>query len=192
MAKDPHDRKRKKLLEEKKRKVREAEALVYKGDLYKKARFTPTWLQTEIAIYEAYVLSQHQISDNTVAAALENLIVQLRGGDLPPLPEKFGYEQDREEDLIIENIRRRWNDHFADAWKPSDADLIGVLRSILGTIDTMKSPFPKSYGYMRYITEFLTKKVGVSVKAMPAQSAALLEEEPEQPVLIGSQADADA
>lgn len=193
MAKDANDRKRKKLLEEKKRKARENGALAYKGNMYKKARFTPAWFHAEIAIYDSYQLTQYKVSDETAASAIESLIMQLRGGELPALPDVFLYEEGREEDLLIENIRRRWDNLFAGSWKPSDVDLIGVLRSILGTIETMKTPGPQSFGYIRYIAEFLTKKAGVSFQTSPEDATAWLDEDEEEdelrPVLVESRAD---
>ena len=48
--------------------------------------------------------------------------------------------------------------------KPSKDKLIGVLRSILGSIKKVKSPGPRSRRYLQHIAGFLTKKLGVSVK----------------------------
>ncbi|MEI8374068.1 MAG: hypothetical protein WCJ35_14680 [Planctomycetota bacterium] len=56
-----NDRKRdqkrkKKLAEEKKRKAYLAESLVYMGSKYQTEELTPTWMHTEVGIYETYDL----------------------------------------------------------------------------------------------------------------------------------------
>lgn len=112
MAKDrrTHDQKRKKKLEERKRKAREAESLAYMGEKYKTDELVPTWMHTEVGIYEAYVITDRRVFDQTVVAALESLIRQIRAGTLPPLEDTSAiqYEVGREEDLVIESIRRSW------------------------------------------------------------------------------------
>ena len=168
MAKDrrTHDQKRKKKLEERKWKARETESLAYMGEKYKTDELVPTWMHTEIGIYEAYVMTDRRVFDQTVVAALESLIRQIRAETLPPLEDTSAiqYEVGREEDLVIESIRRSWAWRFADEWKPPRDKLVGVLRSILGSIVKVRAPGPRSQSYMRHIEGFSTKKLGVSVK----------------------------
>ena len=189
MPKDPHDRKRKKKLEEKKRKARQAESLAYMGEKYKKDKLIPTWMYTEISIYETYVITDRKIFDQTVVSALETLIRKMRRGALPSLPEtaEIRYELGKEEDLLIENIRRGWANHFATEWRPPTDDLIGVLRTILGSIKKVRAPGPRSQSYMRHIAGFLTKKLGVSVKAFSADRKPLPEPEEDELVRLGHQ-----
>ena len=105
MAKDrrTHDQKRKKKLEERKRKARQAESLAYMGEKYKKDELVPTWMHTEIGIYETYVMTDRQLIDQTAFAAIESLIRQIRAGTLPPLDDtgNIQYEVGEEEDLVI-------------------------------------------------------------------------------------------
>jgi hypothetical protein len=187
MPKNPQDRKRKKKLEEKKRKARQVESLAYMGEKYKKDKLIPTWMNTEISIYETYVITERKIFDQTVVSALETLIRTMRRGTLPPLPEKdeIHYELGKEEDLLIENIRRGWANHFATEWRPPTDDLIGVLRTILGSIKKVRAPGPRSQSYMRHIAGFLTKKIGVSVKAFSADRTPLPEPEEDELVRLG-------
>ena len=181
MAKDrrTRDQKRKKKLEERKRKARETESLAYMGEKYKSDELVPTWMHTEIGIYETFVMTDRQLLDQTVVAALESLIRQIRAGTLPPREDtsEISYEVGQEEALVIENIRRNWAEHFADDWKPPRDKLVGILRTILGSIETMRSPGPHSQSYMRHIEGFLTKKLGVSAK----QYSQNMEPIPEQP-----------
>jgi hypothetical protein len=181
MAKDrrTHDQKRKKKLEERKRKARQAESLAYMGKKFQTEELAPTWMHTETGIYETYVMTDRQVFDQTVVDALESLIRQIRAGTLPPLEDTspIHYEVGREEDLVIENIRRSWARRFADESKPPRDKLVGVLRSILGSIAKVRSPGPRSQSYMRHIEGFLTKKLGVSVKSYSQD----MEPEPEPP-----------
>jgi hypothetical protein len=103
---------------------------------------------------------------------------------LPPLDDTsvIHYEVGREEELVIENIRRSWARHFADEWKPPADKLVGVLRSILGSIAKVRAPGPRSQSYMRHIEGFLTKKLGVSVKAY-SQNMEPVPEPPEDELL---------
>jgi hypothetical protein len=181
VAKDrrTRDQKRKKKLKERKQKERQTASLAYKGTKYKKDELVPTWMHTEIGIYETYVMTDRQLRDQTVVDAVESLVRQIRAGTLPPLEDKaeITYEVGEEENLVIENIRRSWARHFADEWKPPRDQLVGVLRTILGSIETMRSPSPRSQSYMRHIEGFLTKKLGVSVKSYSQD----MEPEPEPP-----------
>jgi len=167
------DRKRQKKLAqklaEKKRKANLAESLAYMGSKYQTEKLAPTWMHTEVGIYETYVMTDRKLVDETVYSSIEALIRKMRAGTLPPLADtdETHYEVGREEDLLIENIRRSWANRFTTESKPSKDKLIGVLRSILGSIKKVKSPGPRSQSYLQHIAGFLTKKLGVSVKAFP-------------------------
>jgi hypothetical protein len=187
------DRKRRKKQEEKKRQARQAESLAYLGNKYKTDELIPTFMHTEIGIYETYVMTDRKLVDQTVASSLETLIRKMRTGTLPPLTETdaIHYEVGREEDLLIENIRRSWANHFATEWQPPKDKLIGVLRSILGSIQKVKSPGPQSQSYMKHIAGFLTKKLGVSVKAFTADRKPIPEPEEDELVRLGRQWESD-
>jgi hypothetical protein len=191
MAKDKHsrDQKRKKKLEERKQKARQTESLAYMGEKYKADELVPTWMHTEIGIYETYVMTDRQLVDQTVVTALESLIRQIRSGTLPPLEDVSAvhHEVGREAELVIENIRRNWAMHFANEWKPPRDKLIGVLRTILGSIEKVRSPGPRSQSYMRHIEGFLTKKLGVSVKAYSQDMEPLLEPPEDELLTLGRQ-----
>jgi len=151
---------------EKKRKASLAESLVYMGSKYQTDELAPTWMYTEIGIYETYVITDRKLLDATVFSSITTLIRQMRAGTLPPLSDsdEILYDVGREEDFVIENIRRSWGNHFASELKPSKDKLIGVLRSMLGSIKKVRSPGSQSQSYLRHIAGFLTTKIGVSVK----------------------------
>ena len=126
------------------------------GEKYKTEELVPIWMQTETGIYETFVITDRKLLDQTVVTSLEKLIMRLRAGTLPSLTDdaEIHYEVGQEEDLVIENIRRRWELYFEDEWRPPKDKLIGVLRTILGSIETMRSPSPRSQSYMRHIAGF--------------------------------------
>jgi len=187
--KDPVEQRRKKKLAEQKRKARQTESLAYLGEKYKKEKFIPTLMHAEIGIYQAYVITDRKLTDQTVASALESLIRKMRAGTLPPLSEDstIHYDFGREEDLVIEDIRRAWQNHFANEWQPPRDDLIGVLRTILGSIENVKSPNPQSQSYLRHIAGFLTKHLGVSVRTVSEDRKSLPEPDDEKLVRLGRQ-----
>jgi hypothetical protein len=159
------------------------------GGKYKTDELVPIWMQTEIGIYETFVITDRKLLDQTVVTALEKLIMRLRAGSLPPLTDtaEIHYEVGHEEDFVIENIRRRWELYFEDDGRPPKDKLIGVLRKILGSIENVRSPSPRSQSYMRYIAGFLSKKLGVSVKRVSADRQLLPEPEEDNLVLLGRQ-----
>ena len=189
MTKKSDDRKRKKKLAEKKQKARQAQSLAYLGEKYKKAELVPTLMHAEIGIYQSYILADRKIFDPMVEAAIERLIRQMRSGSLPPLPDDAEpyYEAGLEEDLLIENIRRSWQEHFAHAWQPPRDERIGVLRTILGSIKNMKSAGAHSQSYLRHVATFLTKNLGVSVTKAPANPQPLAAPEENAPARLEHQ-----
>jgi hypothetical protein len=195
MSKDRRrDRKRrKKKLADKRRRAYRDDSLVYMGSKYQTEELMPTWLNTEMGIYEAYVITDRKLVDRTVISAVETLIRQLRAGTLPPLSDTDEplYEVGREEDFLIENIRRNWAHRFTPESKPSQDKLIGVLRSILGSIRKVKSPGSGSQSYLQHITGFLTKRLGFSVKAFSAERKPLPEPEEDELVRLGHRWEAE-
>jgi hypothetical protein len=162
------DQKRKAKLTERARKAPPSlshSSLAYSGNKFKTPALIPVIMRTETAIYEVYVMTDREITDHTVRAALEKLVVQMRAG---PLPDFTGGDEvtrraGQEEDLIIWNIRRNWHDLFQSSPNPGTETLIGVLRTILDSVDTWSTPAPTSRGYLNYIEGFMAK-VGVRVR----------------------------
>ena len=187
MAKESHDQRRKKKLAEERRKARQNQSSAYLGEKYKTDELIPTWMHTEIGIYQTYVLSERKLLDQTVVDALKKLIGMMRTGPLPPLPEtaEIHYEVGLEGELVIENIRRSWADHFATERRPPKDDLIGVLRTILGSMQKVKAPGPRSQSYMHHIAGFLTKKLGISIRAVSADLRPLPEPKEGELVRLG-------
>jgi len=194
MAKDRRTReqKRKAKLAKRTKSLPKSSSLAYTGKKYKKDELIPMLMKAEVGIYESYVMTDRKLLDQTVASALQKLIRQMRSGTLPAL-ESTGVitidEDSQGADLVITSIRRDWELYFEENWKPPLEQRIGVLRTVLGSLETMRSPSPHSQSYLRYIEGFLTKKLGVRVQQVTEEIVPLPEpeEEEEELVLIGRQ-----
>jgi len=152
-------------LEKKKRKAKRKQAspqsapLAYGGSKYKRDELVPAMFQAELGIHEADVITGREITDHDVRSALREAILQIRRGQFSDFEEVAGqtrFEGDTEE-LIIWNIRRQWADLFHTFPNPGRDNLVGVLRTILGSIDVWGSIHPKSRGYLDYIEKFVQK-----------------------------------
>jgi len=183
MSKDPHAKKLERKKELERRKANQAESLAYNGLKYKTDELTPVWFQVESAIYQAYVISEYKLVDRDVKSAVESLIRQTRSGTTSTLDpnEMIRYTPGEEHDLVIACIRLNCAGSETAETRPSRDDFIGVLRSVLGTIELKRVPGPDSQYYLRYIAGFLKRSAGISSrmeKVNPADS--------EQPALPGS------
>lgn len=161
------NRSRRKLEKKQKKAKRDRRAarpvsLAYRGNKYKTEELIPVIFNAEVGIYEAFVATGRRLTDHAVRSALEDLIWQLRRGTLPPLQEEMGFGGEPEE-FIIWRIRSSWRHLFQTEPEPGRDTLIGVLRTILGSIEARGSISPTSRGYLDYIEGFLNE-AGVSVQ----------------------------
>ena len=164
------DRKRK-AKQARDRRAKRPESLAYSGNKYKTDELVPLVFTTESAVYEAFVISGRRITDRDVVSALETLIRAIRHGQVQPT-ESVGDDghltaSDNLE-LITTNVRVHWSRLFQDAAPyPGRDNVVGVLRTILGSVDCWTTARPTSRGYLKYIEGFLNE-AGVSVQAIPA------------------------
>lgn len=189
MAKDrrTRDQKRKAKLAANRRKSQQKQSLAYFGDRYKTDKFVHALMHAEIGIYETFVMTDRKLLDLTVRDALETMIRQLRAGTLPPLSDSdiIDRRTGQEEELVIFNIRRNWVSHFETSWRPSREQRIGILRTILGSVETMRGSNPRSQRYLHHIAGFLTKKLGVSVEMSTRDPDSLPEPDEDDLLLLG-------
>jgi len=174
-AKD--QRKAQKKAEKKKRKKKSEQAalarqpapLAYTGKKYKTEALVEPMLQVEIGIRQADVVTDCQLTDRIVISALERLILHGRRKGIPRQEEmqEQGLTTDTVEDLILGMILGNWQQFFETKSRPSRDQLVGVLRTIRGSIDARTSVSPKSRGYLEFIVGFL-RKTGCTVEQVPA------------------------
>jgi hypothetical protein len=182
--KDPRklEKKRRKETERAKRLAKPV-SLAYHGNKYKKEELIPVHLATERGIYETDVILDRTLTDRQVKAALETLIARLRSGTVPGFdPDKPLQSTEGEPtELLILNMTRNIQDLFGTALGPGRDTLIGVLRTILGSIEFWTTAVdPTSRGYLHYLQGFLAK-MGVTTRKVTADElrrAGLLKSEP--------------
>jgi hypothetical protein len=177
------DQKRKAKLKKEAERSHKHETLAYHGQKYKSPEYVGVMLRTETGIYESFVMSDGTLTDDEVEADLERLILRMRQGPLPPFDanEGIGPGDGALESMTIWNIRRNWQYLEEQGSLPRRDDLIGVLRTILGSLATWRSQSMHTQGYLRFLEGFM-KKAGVSVRKVSPEielSFAPDEEEPQ-------------
>jgi len=152
--------------------------LPYTGNKYRTKELIPLHMCTETGIYEAFVMSDRQLTDADVRSALQRLILQIRANSLPPLetcnddtPDTYT-DIGNDQDLLTWNIRRNWQHLFQTQSHPGRDKLVGVLRTILGSIDVRGSIARDSRGYLFFIEEFLND-IGVHVEVCSSEEEML-------------------
>ena len=136
-------------------KVTPLKAATYQTDYWARA-----FHQTELGILEAHRALAGQLTDAQVRSALIELARSLKGG-MPPLREESAaaapIDPGHPTPLVIDSIRRRWKVLF-EIWHPvSPDDLVGILRTLLSSIDVRKSSASPDTGYLAFLDRFLPK-----------------------------------
>jgi hypothetical protein len=181
------DQKRKaKLAKEARRAHGATSSLAYTGNKYKTDEYVPLVFRTELAIHEADVMTGRELTDQAVRGALEKLVIQLRQGALPPPDrrDEVRHVKGQEDDLLLWNIRRNWEILFDEGQTWGQTALIGVLRTLLGSINTWSTPSARSRGYLQFLEGFI-KKTGASVRAVPLEGELPPEEEEDELLELG-------
>jgi hypothetical protein len=98
------------------------------------------------------------------------MVHDLRGSGLGPFdPDaKVIWVQGNEPDLIVNMIRLNWHERFLTFAHPGNETLVGVLRTLLNSIETFTTPAPTSRGYLNYVTGFL-RKMGIRAELQGAE-----------------------
>jgi hypothetical protein len=168
----PRDRRTKdqkrqaKLKDRERRRPQRAPGLAYSGAEYRKPRWVPLVFATEVAVYETLVMSDHELTNTQAQSAFTDLVFALRAGKPPVLsPDEpdAGYGAAGWAAILIWNIRRAWTDHFDRHGPVHREHLIGVLRTLLYSIEAHASR--SRGGYLGFIERFLTSR-GVRVQKL--------------------------
>ncbi len=163
---------------ERQRRRQKTEPLAYRGNKYKSDKLVPVVYHTELGIYESFVMSEREMTDHDVRAALEWLIRGIRGRTIAvprQQPPNDCTEEEPAGSMILWNIRRQWDECFEEVPFPGRDTLIGVLRTILGSIEVWGNVSPTSRGYLRYLEGFMGK-LGVHCREVPPDFVAALED----------------
>ncbi len=128
---------------------------------YKPAEHLEPMFCTERGIYRAFVASGRVLCDLDVRNALEGLIGDLHQGDLTAA-------MATSDDLVSQMIRSSWEE-MPDLPPPDDR--VGLLRTILGSIEVWSTPRANSRGYLSYLEGFM-RKAGVRCEAQRSDEEA--------------------
>lgn len=172
MSKLTAKQKRKEKLRQRQRQLRSPTLLAYHGNKYRTETLTMPLMQTEMGILQADALSGRQLTDRDVQQRLVALIEMLRHGPLAPVDAEgpLHIDQGQEAELVIQLIRANWQRYFVDHSHPGHENLIGILRTILGSIETHRSSSGR--GYLDYLIRFM-RGLGVQVRVESSSSAAI-------------------
>ncbi len=158
------DQKRKQNLAKRSQRQPESNSSAYTGNRYKSKELVRPLFEIEQAIYQAYVLSERGLADDDVEEELEGLIEDLRtrpASELVYAPHDLASPRGYVEQLVIFAFKAMLERRTL----PNRDDLIGVLRTILGSLEIWRSKSVSSRGYLSYLEGFM-KKLGVSVQAI--------------------------
>ena len=163
-AKDPHRQQKqqaklaKRARKERTRKREPAEPLPYSGRKYQTDRWVPHVYQTELAVYEGIMLSGRRLTNEQVKQALVHLINQVRSGVPSLLPEnepEVPFTAGQEVEFLVGNIRRHWSTLFNTLGPVSRDDLVGILRTLLHSIEAHAWNTGRSRGYVDFLVSFM-------------------------------------
>jgi hypothetical protein len=179
------DQKRKQKLAKRNRRVPDLPALPYTGNRYKSPEFVEPLFQTEQGIYDIFMISGREITDDDVEEGLLELIDDLRARPAAELIfEAVPAEGESLDASVAALILNHWH-RLLDAGRlPPRDDLIGILRTILGSVDVWRSKSMSSRGYLNYLEGFM-QKAGYRIIVRDAEDGAPRQQPPDELYEIG-------
>jgi hypothetical protein len=158
-------KRRAKLAKREKKEARSEWLTPYSGQKYQ----TPEWdkhvLLTEIAIYETIKIYKHSLTNGHVKAALVSLIVLIREGNPAILPENARGVipvPGSEVDFLIWNIRLHWQILVERVGPVRTEDFVGILRTLLHSLQAHARNTGEHRGYVHFIEGFLGGRTIIS------------------------------
>jgi hypothetical protein len=185
MSKDKRsrDQKRKAKLADRAKKHKAPAVEPYEGAKYRQPQWDSLVLATELAVYEVIRMTDRRLTNDEAQKAFEDLVLQLRRGlspTLKPDEPRPTLQPGQASAFLIWNIRRHWTEYFATESSVATSDLIGVLRTLLYSIEAHEWKTGRQRGYVAFIENFLEER-GLDRQAQlplpPAGEAGLLTDE---------------
>jgi len=153
-------------------------ALAYSGGKYHKEWLVPLFVAVESGVLMADAMSEQTLTDADVARALEQMVRDIRHGKLSFSEVSESHADDNlpteTQPLVAACVQRRVRDELLDSDHPGNDNLIGVLRSTLGSIE-VRGRGKDSRHYLMYIRRFLGKAGIVYERITDEQAQALME-----------------
>ena len=160
MAKNlSRDQKRKAKLAEREKRSRAVEVFTpYSGHKYYSDHWTPVVYATERGIYDVILESKRALTNAQVGRALELLIDHLRSGGPPAIGNEEAavpFSTGNAAECVFYNIRRSWRQMIDEGRVVAAADLIGIARTLLYSIEAHGSKTGQARGYVAFLEDFL-------------------------------------
>jgi hypothetical protein len=176
MPSKSHAQKRK----EKLKKRAEKKPLIIRPEPYfglhwrQKADCVHTLLAAEFGISCTWQLVGHRwnLCDDDVVAGVESLILRLRAGQrLLPDPDECDdlpdpQRRENNADLFVDMVLKQWFPILKAGQLPGREDLIGILRTILGSISSVRVQRPGSTRYLQFVTNWLKEDYEVEITSV--------------------------
>lgn len=130
----------------------------YRGSKYQDPYWATPVFHTELGIYQTIQVSEKQLTNRDVKAAITELIRELNTGE-SPLPANdvptASFNPGDPVPFLMARIRDNWKALF-DAWGQVDReDLIGILRTLLNSIEAHAAHSDPERGYVAFLDGFL-------------------------------------
>jgi len=173
------EKERQRLIKEQLRKRLQENLTPYSGHKYQQPAWVHAVFATEKAIYEIVMLSQRRLTNDHCKAAFERLIRMLHTAEQPellPQDNRDRYVLDLTDDLpeaLAVMIRREWGFHVANYHPVAKADWIGILRTLLHSLEAHAWNTGPLKGYLHYLEGFMRGRLGMEVVVVngPSQQA---------------------
>ena len=136
----------------------EYEVTPLSGPHYQSDVWIPHVHATESAIHEVIEISGRRLTNDHVKTALTRLVQRLRRGELATLPAdspEMPFSPDQICEYLIWNIRRYWTDLVARHGTVRGDDFVGILRTLLHSIEAQAWRTGPDLGYVAFLEEFL-------------------------------------
>lgn len=124
-------------------------------DKYRAEEYAPIYLAAERGVWESDVLLDQALNDDDVRWAIETLATELVM-DVTPSPEARG-PRDEKRDVITGRVRRNWSELFGGRRPPGHEDLIGVLGTLLASVESWRDPAEDARGYLRHLGDLMAE-----------------------------------
>ena len=176
MAKNlSRDQKRKAKLAEREKRSRAVEVFTpHSGHKYRSDHWSPVVYATERGIYDVILESKRALTNAQVGRALELLIDHLRRSGPPGIGSEEAavpYSTDNAAECVFFNVRRSWRQMIDEGRIVATADLIGIARTLLYSIEAHGSKTGQARGYVAFLEDFLQPIVRGNAAGTEAQSA---------------------
>jgi hypothetical protein len=183
-SRQSHAQKRKQKLAKRNRRQAPEATLPYTGNKYKSPHFVEPLFETEQGIFEAFVVSGRTMTDNAVEEELQGLIDELRQSPVAELIYRESAEDGEPTGWVAPMVLQHWRRLLESRGLPARDDLIGILRTILGSLDVWRSKSASSRGYLNYLEGFMGK-MGVSMKLVTDDGQPVIESPPDELYEVG-------